>query len=148
MSSSLTTPCPVEPTTPLTPPPLPDLLATIPDHRKACGQRHDLCTLLSVGVAAVSSGAKSFTAIAEWVNDPATTSIADLGVDLRRRPSEATLRRAFSLVVDGQTIRGARTPSDPTSTVPHLVSALGHATSTVLGPGADRCEVQRDPRGP
>lgn len=160
MSSSLTTPRPVEPTVPLAPPPLPDLLATIPDHRRPRGQRHELPTLLSLGVAAVSTGAKSFTAIAEWVNDPTNTAIADLGVDLHRRPSEATLRRAFNSVdadrldralstwmwtatavvagrrviaVDGKTVRGARTPSDPTSTAPHLVSALDHATRTVLG---------------
>ncbi|MGP5146832.1 transposase family protein [Corynebacterium variabile] len=63
MSSSLTTPCPVEPAVALSQSPLPDLLAAIPDHRKARGQRHQLPTLLSVGVAAVATGAKSFTAM-------------------------------------------------------------------------------------
>ncbi|WP_297005431.1 transposase family protein [uncultured Corynebacterium sp.] len=95
MSSSLTALRPVEPTAPLSPPPLPDLLVGIPDHRKARGQRNQLPTLLPVGLAAVPTGAKSFTATAEWLNEPATTSIADLGVDPWRRPSEATLHRTL-----------------------------------------------------
>ncbi len=37
------------------------------------------------------------------------------------------------IAVDGKAIRGARTPSDPASTAPHLVSAFDHATGTVLG---------------
>ncbi|MGP5146833.1 ISAs1 family transposase, partial [Corynebacterium variabile] len=37
------------------------------------------------------------------------------------------------IAVDGKTIRGTRTPSDPTSTAPDLVSALDHRSGTVLG---------------
>lgn len=160
MSSSLTTPHHVEPTVRLDAPPLPDLLAAVTDHRDRRGVRHRLNVLLAASLAAVAAGAKTYTGIAEWINDPANTAVSELSVDLHRRPSEATIRRALSSVgadlldrvpgtwmwvktatvagrrviaVDGKTVRGARTPSDPASRAPHLVAAFDHTSGTVLG---------------
>lgn len=84
MSSALSTPQPVEPTVTLAPVPLPELLATITDHPHRRGIRHRLDVLLAVPLAAVAAGAKSYTVI------------VDIGVELHRRPSEPTLRRALS----------------------------------------------------
>lgn len=160
MSSSLTYPRPVEPAAEFTAPSLLDLLARVTDHRDPRGVRHRLSTLLIVALTAILAGAKSILSVAEWVNDPANTTVTELGVDLRRRPSEATLRRALNSVdadlldrvlgtwmrtrtttindrriiaVDGKTVRGARTPSDPDSRAPHLVANYDHAGGTVLG---------------
>ena len=98
MSSSLTTPRPVEPAAGFTAPSLPDLLGQVTDHRARRGRRHRLSTLLAVALAAILAGAKSFLAVAEWINDPTDITIGELGVDLERRPSEATIRRALSHV--------------------------------------------------
>lgn len=154
MPSSLTTPRPVEPAAPLATPPLLDLLASVTDHR--------LPTLLAACLVAVATGAKSYAVIAEFIADAAVTILTELCIELRRRPSEATIRRTLNSVdvdlldrvlgawmwiatatavvagrrfiaIDGKTVRGARTPSDPTSKALHLVSALDHATGTVLG---------------
>lgn len=160
MPSSLTASRPVEPTVHLDTPPLLDLLSDVTDHRDRRGRRHHLNVLLATTPAAVAAGAKTYLAIAEWIHEPTNTSVADLGVDLRRRPSGATIRRALSdvdanlldrvlgtwmwtrtatvggrrvIAVDGKTVRGARTPSDPASRAPHLVSAFDHTSGTVLG---------------
>lgn len=160
MSSSLTRPRSVEPAAEFTTPCLLDLFARVTDHLDPRGIRYRLSTLLTVALTAMLAGAKSFVAVAEWINDPTNTAVADLGVDLHRRPSEATLRRALShvdadlldrvlgtwmwtctatindrriIAVDGKTVRGARTPSDPHSRAPHLVAAYDHAGATVLG---------------
>ncbi|MGJ0182813.1 ISAs1 family transposase [Corynebacterium glyciniphilum] len=160
MPSSHTLSSITEPVAGLAPPSLPELLATITDHRKPRGVRHRLDVLLAVALAAVVTGKKSYTAIAQWVGDETNTAIADLGVDLDRRPSEATLRRALSSVdadlldrvlgawmstttgtvegrrviaIDGKTVRGARNHADPTSRAPHLLAALCHSTGTFLG---------------
>lgn len=160
MSSSLTNPRPVEPAAEFTAPSLLDLLSQVTDHRARRRRRHRLSALLAVALAAILAGAKSFLAVAEWINDPTNTTIDELGVDLHRRPSEATVRRALShvnadlldrvlgtwmwtrtatinnrriIAVDGKTVRGARTPSDPNSRAPHLVAAYDHSAGTVLG---------------
>ena len=45
----------------------------------------------------------------------------------------ATINNRRIIAVDGKTVRGARTPSDPDSRAPHLVAAYDHAGGTVLG---------------
>ncbi|MGP5928753.1 transposase family protein [Corynebacterium glyciniphilum] len=98
MSSSLAELHLVDPATPPAAPPLLELLADIPDHRHRRGVRHRLHALLAASLAAVAAGAKSCAVITEWIGDPANAAVADLGVDLARRPSEATLRRAVTSV--------------------------------------------------
>src|SRR3954470_6703439 len=67
--------------------------ADLPDPRARRGVRHRLTVVVSAAVRAVLAGYRSYTAIAEWVDDvPAATALA-LGSDPDRRPSEAMIRR-------------------------------------------------------
>lgn len=133
------------------------VLASVPDPRKARGIRHHLPVILAVGIAAVVAGARSFTAIGEWVADQDESTLSALGLTGSRRPSESAIRRTFCrldanlldqilgtwmwtrthvveqrriIAVDGKTVRGARTPD---RAAPHLVAAFDHAAGTALG---------------
>jgi predicted transposase YbfD/YdcC len=132
------------------------LLERVPDPRHRRGVRHGLAGILAVGLAAVIAGAKSFTAIGEWVADTDTQVLRDLGVG-DRRPSESTIRRALGrldadrldaligawmrtrvgilagrrvIAIDGKTVRGAKAAG---RVAPHLVAALDHRLGVVLG---------------
>src|SRR3954452_7062003 len=117
---------------------LPAALADLPDPRARRGVRHRLPAVVSAAVCAVVAGYRSYTAIAEWVDDvPATTALT-LGIDPDRRPSETMIRRLLqaldpdlltaaigdwlaaraaasspaprrAIAVDGKTLRGSRT---------------------------------------
>lgn len=109
-----------------------------------------------MGIAAVLTGARSFTAIGEWAAEATGEVLTCLGMT-GGAADEATFRRVFAkidtatldrvlgafiwtrtgsvdqrrvIAVDGKTVRGARTAG---KTAPHLVAALDHATATVLG---------------
>jgi predicted transposase YbfD/YdcC len=113
--------------------------------------------VVGAAVCAVVAGYRSYTAIAEWVDDvPATTAIT-LGIDPDRRPSEAMIRRLLqaldpdllttaigdwltaratttpatkrAIAVDGKTLRGSRT-SDTTAR--HVLAACDQDTGVVL----------------
>jgi predicted transposase YbfD/YdcC len=85
-------------------PSLAECLARVPDPRDPRGVRHTLTSLLLAAVAAVLAGARSFTAIGEWVADAPPQVLACLGV--RRAPlagrfeppDEATIRRVLETV--------------------------------------------------
>ncbi len=133
------------------------VLRAVPDPRDRRGVRHPLPVVLAVTLAAVLAGARSFTAVGEWVADQDHTLMVQLGATGPRRPSESTIRRVLGRVdgqvldqqigafmwtrtttlgrrrviaLDGKTIRGVRRGAQP---APHLVSALDHTTGTVLG---------------
>jgi predicted transposase YbfD/YdcC len=133
-----------------------DLLAQVPDPRKRRGRRHPLAGLLTVGVAAVIAGSRSFAAIGQWAADAGPEVLAVLGA-ARGPAEESTFRRAFALVsadvldrvlgawlwtraahaggrlviaVDGKTVRGAKGRDGK---APHLVAALAHGIGAVLG---------------
>ena len=82
-------------------------LACVPDPRDPRGVRHTLTSLLLAAVAAVLAGARSFTAIGEWVADAPPQVLASLGVrrdPLAGRfvpPDEATIRRVLETVDAG-----------------------------------------------
>src|SRR5699024_6859320 len=73
-----------------------EALSTVADPRKRRGVRHPAAALLAVGVAAVLAGARSFTAIGEWVADATDEVLADLGIQGTARPHESTIRRLFA----------------------------------------------------
>jgi predicted transposase YbfD/YdcC len=81
-----------------------EYLERVPDPRDPRGVRHTLTSLLLAAVAAVLAGARSFTAIGEWVADAPPQVLARLGVrhdPLARRfepPDEATIRRVLETV--------------------------------------------------
>ena len=85
-------------------PSLAELLAQVPDPRDPRGVRHTLTSLLLAAVAAVAAGARSFTAIGEWVADAPPRVLAALGVRYHplagcfRPPDEATIRRVLEQV--------------------------------------------------
>lgn len=139
------------------------LLGSVPDPRDPRGVRHPLPAILSVGLAAVLAGARSFVAIGEWVAHQSSQALTTLGVGGAAGPTESTIRRAFARVdadvldqvlgalmwtrsfvasgrreiaIDGKTIRGARHKD---SNAPHLVAAFDHAAATP----PYRCTVPR-----
>jgi predicted transposase YbfD/YdcC len=121
--------------------------------------RHRLPVVVSAAVCAVVAGYRSYTAIAEWVDDvPAPTALT-LGIDPDRRPSKAMIRRLLqaldpdlltaaigewltnrattaqapatkrAIAVDGKTLRGSRS-SDTTAR--HVLGACDQDTGVVL----------------
>ena len=85
-------------------PGLAEHLTQVPDPRDPRGVRHALTSLLLAAIAAVLAGARSFTAVGEWVADAPPHVLASLGVrrdPLTRRsgpPDEATIRRILESV--------------------------------------------------
>ncbi len=76
-------------------------LATIHDPRTRRGRRHPLLAILAVAAAAVLTGARSMTAIAEWATDTPQPVRAALGArrdapDHWAVPAEATIRRTLA----------------------------------------------------
>lgn len=135
-------------------------LGAVPDPRDPRGVRHALPVVLAMTAAAVLAGARSFTAIGEWVADQGQDVMKQLGAAGSERPSESTIRRVLTSVdgqvldqligafvwtrsavidqrrviaIDGKTIRGARSRHDPDQGTPHLVAALDHHAGAVLG---------------
>ena len=138
-----------------------ELLASVPDPRRPRGIRHHLPGILSVAIAAVVAGARSFAAIGQWAADADPDLLALLGSHRGRGPSESAIRRALTrldaasldailaawlwtrtrvvdqrrvIAIDGKTVRGARTrDQSETTTAPHLVAAFDHDSGAVLG---------------
>jgi len=156
MSSSPLTTVSVEPGV-LARPGLLELFEQVTDPRARRGVRHRFASLLAVALAAVLGGARSFTAIGEWVAEADAGVLARLGVAGSRRPCEATTRRVLTRVdgelldavvgawmrtrvgllggqrviaIDGKTVRGAKAAA---KVAPHLVAALDHTLGVVLG---------------
>jgi len=156
MSSSPATIVSVEPAG-LARPGLLQLLEHGTDPRARRGMRHRFAPVLAMALAAVLAGARSLTAIGEWVADADPGVLARLGIAGARRPREATTRRAPTRVdaelldavlgawmrtrvgvlggrrviaVDAKTVRGARGGG---KVAPHLVAALDHTLGAVLG---------------
>jgi predicted transposase YbfD/YdcC len=79
-------------------------LRQLPDPRDRRGIRHSLASVLAVAAAAVLAGARSFTAIGEWIADaPVQVQAAlevrrDLSITGHRPPHEATIRRILEIV--------------------------------------------------
>jgi predicted transposase YbfD/YdcC len=76
-------------------------LATIADPRARSGRRHPLVAILATAAAAVLTGARSMTAIAEWAQDTPQPVRAALGArrdgpDRWVVPTETTIRRTLA----------------------------------------------------
>jgi Druantia protein DruA/DDE_Tnp_1-associated/Transposase DDE domain len=132
-----------------------DLLKTLVDPRKRRGVRHPVVTIVAIGVCAALSGARSFTAIAEWAQGLSREGLRRLGSKRWKPPSEPTIRRVLqrldanavdaqigqwvlrqhplagkAIAIDGKSLRGAHDSGQP---VPHLLSAILHQEAVVIG---------------
>ncbi|MBL0886909.1 ISAs1 family transposase [Myceligenerans sp. I2] len=126
----------------------------MPDPRARRGRRHSVGALVAVALCAVLTGARGFTAIAEWAGDAGRVRLARLGM-VRRAADESTFRRVLSRLdptaleealgawavtrarktggrrvyaIDGKAVRGARKKGAARA---FLVAALDHVTGTV-----------------
>jgi hypothetical protein len=118
-----------------------EALSQVPDPRDRRGVRYGLAAVLAAAVCATLAGARSYSAIAEWVHDAAPQQRAALGLH-GQIPDLVTIWRVLTavdpaaldrvigawvaaqlpagrpqarvvLAVDGKTLRGARTASSP-----------------------------------
>jgi predicted transposase YbfD/YdcC len=133
------------------------VLAVVPDPRARRGIRHPLPGVVAVALCAVLAGARSYAAIGQWVGELSLEQRRQVGLTRVCAPTASAIRRLLQrldadlldallgaymwtrtavvhgrrvIAIDGKSVRGARTPS---TSAPHLVAALDHATGTVVG---------------
>lgn len=130
-------------------------LSVVPDPRDRRGVRHQISTVLALGLCAVLAGARSFAAIGEWAAEAPEQVRAALGAG-KHPPSESTIRRclqrlsgdeldaaiggwaaagsqqpgaARAVGLDGKTLCGS---GGAHRSRRHLMSAIDHRTGVVL----------------
>lgn len=75
--------------------PLIEILAEIPDFRKAKGKRHPLSAILAMACVAMLCGYKSYSAMAEWGRNYGEKLVRALGFTHKKTPSASTLHTVF-----------------------------------------------------
>jgi hypothetical protein len=129
---------------------LKEKISAIVDPRKRRGIRHPLTNVLSLSVAAVLCGARSYIAIAEWASYLSRDTLLRFGCR-RKAPSEPTIRRILqkidvdsfdraiaswlletlpkvtAVAIDGKTLKGSGDEKV------HLLSAVVHKEGVVIG---------------
>jgi predicted transposase YbfD/YdcC len=136
-----------------------DVLADVPDFRQSKGKRYSLTAVLSLSVAAILCGYKSYSAIAEWGRFYGQNFLQALGFQNFKTPCAATLHNIFSqldkqlleaklalwahtllqqappelhaneVAVDGKTLCGSKKQGCLDA---HLLSALSHRLGLTL----------------
>jgi DDE_Tnp_1-associated len=72
-----------------------EVLAQVPDFRQSRGKHHPLGAILSLAIAAVLCGYKSYSAMAEWGRNYGQEFTKALGFTHRRTPCASTLHNIF-----------------------------------------------------
>jgi DDE_Tnp_1-associated/Transposase DDE domain len=132
-----------------------EVLAQVPDPRNPKGVRHPLSAILALAVLAMLTGARSYTAIAQFGRDKGFPLAAALGFRRGKTPAKSTLSVLFRALdvtafeaalsrwvasrlpdqpelhvcLDGKTARGSRDGDAPGH---HLVAAYAPAAQAVL----------------
>jgi hypothetical protein len=132
-----------------------EVLAQVPDPRNPCGVRHPLHAVLALAVLAMLTGAKSYTAIAQFGRDKGFALAWALGFRRGKTPTKSTLSVLFRaldacafeaalsrwvasrlpegeglhVAIDGKCARGSRDGEAPGH---HLVAAYAPAAQAVL----------------
>ena len=133
-----------------------EVLAQLPDPRNPQGVRHPLGAILALTVVAMLTGAKSYTAIAQFGRDKGFALAIALGFRRGKTPTRSTLSVLFRtlditafeaalsrwidarlssahemhVALDGKTARGSKDGEIPGQ---HLVAAYAPAAQAVLG---------------
>jgi hypothetical protein len=135
-----------------------DILAEIPDFRKAKGKRHPLSAILAMACVAMMCGCKSYSAMAEWGYNYGQKLSKALGFTHEKTPCAAILHTIFKNIgkqefeakvgfwaegvmseasedetggisLDGKTLRGSQKQGAPGA---HLLSAVSHGLGLTL----------------
>lgn len=131
-----------------------DVLRKVEDPRSRQGRRHSQIGILAMATCAMLSGAKSFSAIAEWVRNLSAKQLTRMHCRRDTPPSESTIERVLQrinpeefdtkindwlfkvtnpsgkgLAVDGKTLRGSH---DGDNKPVHLLSALLHEEKIII----------------
>jgi hypothetical protein len=132
-----------------------EALAQVPDPRNPKGVRHPLHAILSLTVLAMLTGAKSYTAVAQFGRDKGPALAIALGFRRGKTPAKSTLSELFRaldvtafeaalsrwvasrlpqgaglhIAIDGKTARGSKDGEVPGQ---HLVAAYAPSVQAVL----------------
>jgi hypothetical protein len=109
-----------------------DVLKTVVDPRKPRGVRHPVVTVVAIAVCAALSGARSFTAIAEWAQGLSRDALKRLGSKRWKPPSEPTIRRVLQ-ELDANTVDSRIGQWDSESSIKSPVMASLWDGKTVRG---------------
>lgn len=72
-----------------------EYMEQVPDHRDRHGRRHPLSAILALAVAAMSAGARTLLAVAEWGRALKPEQVRSLGFTREKTPSVSTLHEVF-----------------------------------------------------
>lgn len=136
-----------------------EILAQVPDPRKAKGKRHPLSAILGLSVLAILCGYRSYSAIAEWGRTYHAALVKALGFTRVQTPCAATLHNLFkrldiaklesvltqwttetlqsrpqttpqlALAIDGKKLNGSAKQDAP---VNHLLSVVSHELGVTI----------------
>ena len=136
-----------------------EILAQVPDPRKAKGKRHPLRAILGLAVLAIMCGYRSYSAIAQWGRTYNPALVKALGFTHTKTPCAATLHNLFkrlniakleqvltqwttqtlqsvpqatdrlALAIDGKKLNGS---AKQNATVSHLLSVVSHQLGVTI----------------